>query len=283
MTAVEQHCREPDCGSLIDADGYCTTVRGEGGRRSVSTPTSPRAGERAVGDAEAQHQPHDARSRGPASVPDWSRSPPCAASDPRAAVIADPRIPRRAALLLEPRRAASRSDGRSDGQPGAPRASAPGAAHRSRSARSWRPATSSPGSTRSRAASPTAGWGGSTSPRDRNVADKWVVLKGLLDRSDPDAVAAALAELRFLAEIDHPSIVRIINGVRHRDDAYIVMDYVPGVSLRAMLDQRRAANGGVPDPAAGRGGDRLRARDPPGVRVPAPQRGCSTATSSPTT
>jgi len=36
--------------------------------------------------------------------------------------------------------------------------------------------------------------------KDRNVSDRWVVLKGLLNTSDPDGMAAALAELQFLAE-----------------------------------------------------------------------------------
>ena len=78
--------------------------------------------------------------------------------------------------------------------------------------------------------------------------DKWVVLKGLLNTSDPDARAAALSERRYLAEIDHPNIVRIINFVEHGNDGYIVMDYVPGTSLGVLLDERREANGGIADP-----------------------------------
>ena len=39
-------------------------------------------------------------------------------------------------------------------------------------------------------------------------------------------MAAALAERRFLAEVDHPNIVKIINFVEHDDDGYIVMEYV---------------------------------------------------------
>ena len=43
--------------------------------------------------------------------------------------------------------------------------------------------------------------------RDRNVSDRWVVLKGLLDSQDRSAMAAAIAERRFLAEVRHPNIV----------------------------------------------------------------------------
>ena len=84
--------------------------------------------------------------------------------------------------------------------------------------------------------------------QDHNVEKKWVVLKGLLNTGDHDARVAALAERRFLAEVNHPDIVNIINFVEHRDDGYIVMGYVGGTSLRAVLDQRREANNGVADP-----------------------------------
>ncbi|MGH8967043.1 MAG: protein kinase domain-containing protein, partial [Actinomycetes bacterium] len=72
---------------------------------------------------------------------------------------------------------------------------------------------------------------------DRAVADRWVVLKGLLDTGDADAMAAAVAERRFLAEVTHPSIVKIYNFVEHDDKhgnpvGYIVMEYVGGTSLK---------------------------------------------------
>jgi serine/threonine-protein kinase PknG len=66
--------------------------------------------------------------------------------------------------------------------------------------------------------------------RDRNVSDRWVVLKGLLNAGDRDATAAALAERRFLAEVEHPNIVKIFNFVQHESSGYIVMEYVGGRS-----------------------------------------------------
>jgi len=84
--------------------------------------------------------------------------------------------------------------------------------------------------------------------RDRNVSDRWVVLKGLLNSSDDDAMAAALAERRFLAEVEHPNIVKIFNFVQHESSGYIVMEYVGGRSLKQILTARRDANGGEPDP-----------------------------------
>ncbi|WP_405930617.1 tetratricopeptide repeat protein [Streptomyces sp. NBC_00827] len=84
---------------------------------------------------------------------------------------------------------------------------------------------------------------------DRAVSDRWVVLKGLLDSGDEDALAAALAERRFLAEIEHPNIVRIHNFVEHLDprtgslDGYIVMAYVGGKSLKEIAEERRGPDG----------------------------------------
>ncbi len=84
--------------------------------------------------------------------------------------------------------------------------------------------------------------------RDHHVSERWVVLKGVLNAGDADAMAAALAERRFLAEVEHPNIVKIFNFVRHNDAGYIVMEYVGGRSLKQILAARREANGGEPDP-----------------------------------
>ncbi|SOD66289.1 serine/threonine-protein kinase PknG [Streptomyces zhaozhouensis] len=84
---------------------------------------------------------------------------------------------------------------------------------------------------------------------DTAVSDRWVVLKGLLDTGDEDAMAAAISERRFLAEIEHSSIVRIYNFVEHLDprtgsmDGYIVMEYVGGQSLKQIANARRTPEG----------------------------------------
>ncbi|MEE1774181.1 tetratricopeptide repeat protein [Streptomyces sp. JV185] len=84
---------------------------------------------------------------------------------------------------------------------------------------------------------------------DRAVSDRWVVLKGLLDTGDQDAMAAAISERRFLAEIEHSNIVRIYNFVEHLDqrtgslDGYIVMEYVGGKALKDIANERRNAAG----------------------------------------
>lgn len=83
---------------------------------------------------------------------------------------------------------------------------------------------------------------------DRNVHNRWVVLKGLVHSSDPAAMAAAEAEALALAEVEHPNIVRIHNFVNHADAngtavGYIVMEYVGGISLKQI---RNARNGPLP-------------------------------------
>jgi len=83
--------------------------------------------------------------------------------------------------------------------------------------------------------------------RDHNVSDRWVVLKGLLNTGDDDAMAAALAERRFLAEVEHPNVVKIFNFVQHEHSGYIVMEYVGGRSLKE-LRTGRGDNGGSPTP-----------------------------------
>lgn len=95
--------------------------------------------------------------------------------------------------------------------------------------------------------------------RDRNVsdagADRWVVLKGLINLADPDALAAAMAERRFLVEVDHPNIVKIHDFAQHTDPdtgdvaSYIVMEYVGGQSLRELaLSHTNAAGRRAPLP-----------------------------------
>lgn len=72
---------------------------------------------------------------------------------------------------------------------------------------------------------------------DHNVNERPVVLKGLVHSGDAEAQAIAMAERQFLAEVVHPSIVKIFNFVEHPDShgepvGYIVMEYVGGKSLK---------------------------------------------------
>ena len=84
--------------------------------------------------------------------------------------------------------------------------------------------------------------------KDHNVSDRWVVLKGLLNTGDKDALAVAIVEKQFLAQVEHPLIVEIYNFVTHEDAGYIVMEYVGGISLKQILKDRMRANKGKFDP-----------------------------------
>ncbi|MGB6181650.1 MAG: tetratricopeptide repeat protein [Rhodococcus sp. (in: high G+C Gram-positive bacteria)] len=86
---------------------------------------------------------------------------------------------------------------------------------------------------------------------DRNVSDRWVVLKGLLHFGNVEAHAVAMAERQFLAEVTHPGIVKIYNFVEQprrlpsgavdsgsgsgSSTGYIVMEYVGGRTLRQIM------------------------------------------------
>ncbi|MCG5220124.1 tetratricopeptide repeat protein [Streptosporangium soli] len=84
---------------------------------------------------------------------------------------------------------------------------------------------------------------------DRNLDGRWVVMKGLLDTGDVEALLAAEAERRFLTGVDHANIVKIFNFVQHPDPGtgtmvgYIVMEYVGGQPLQEMLRDRLRASG----------------------------------------
>jgi serine/threonine-protein kinase PknG len=89
---------------------------------------------------------------------------------------------------------------------------------------------------------------------DRNVSDRWVVLKGLLHPGGEQAQAIAIAERQFLAMVNHPGIVKIYNFVEHpgfdgRPIGYIVMEYIGGTTLQAILTkEQEAAPTGEPKP-----------------------------------
>jgi serine/threonine-protein kinase PknG len=91
--------------------------------------------------------------------------------------------------------------------------------------------------------------------KDHNVSDRWVVLKGLIDTGDQTAMASAVAEQRFLAEVEHANILKIYNFVQQPDPVtgtsvgYIVMEYIGGQSLRQIaLEHHRTLGRAEPLP-----------------------------------
>ena len=241
-------CARAGCTGEVDGRLLRRLRAGTGSRRGL-TPSGDRprrggqrrAGPRPdVGDAHGERstQPHRRRAR---------RGRPGDGTRPGG------RRARAIRTVAEHRRFCSSCDERGRAQPrrpspGGPRASARGAARRSRSRRRCVAGDLVAGQYEVVGCLAHGGLGWIYLARDRKVADRWVVLKGLLDRGDEHAmaVAVALAERRFLAEVEHPNIVKIHNFVEHDGDGYIVMEYVNGVSLR-----QRARRAGAPPTAAG--------------------------------
>ena len=243
MTVVER-CRRPGCAGSID-DGYCDDCG--------LAPASPgHSGTQVNGvPAAAPSTTREPRPRGTATI---SRGrlglglveiPPVPSRDPEAAVMSDPTV-------AEHRRFCASCDepvGRSrDGRPGRTEGFCRACGAPFSFLASLTPGALVAGQYEVVGCLAHGGLGWIYLARDHFVSERWVVLKGLLNARDEHAMAAALAERQFLAQVEHPNIVKIHNFVEHNGDGYIVMEFVDGVSLRDMLDARRRANDGRPDP-----------------------------------
>ena len=76
--------------------------------------------------------------------------------------------------------------------------------------------------------------------------NRYVVLKGLVNSSDPNLAKAAVAERQFLAEVKHANIVSVytcVSDTRQVDGrtdthAYTVMEYVGGQTLKSLRKER---------------------------------------------
>ncbi len=175
--------------------------------------------------------------------------PPVPAHDPAGAVLADPRVPENrrfcgscGQLVGQPR----------DGRPGLTEGFCRNCGTRFSFAPKLEPGELVAGQYEVLGCIAHGGLGWIYLARDRNVSDRWVVLKGLLNTGDADAMAAAVAERQFLAQVEHPNIVRIYNFVQHasqRDGesaGYIVMEYVGGKSLKQIRQEARQRGAAVP-------------------------------------
>jgi serine/threonine-protein kinase PknG len=77
---------------------------------------------------------------------------------------------------------------------------------------------------------------------------QWLVLKGLRDPADPDSMAAAVQERRFLVSLKDANIVDIYNSLQHGGADYLLMEYVGGISLNDLLKKLREENDGNAKP-----------------------------------
>ena len=206
---------------------------------------SKRAGSTGTGATRRTRTGSPADARRPARRRPDRRSRPRRRSTPPRRSWRNPQVPEDKRTA---RSAATRSAAASTASPVGPRASAPTAARRSRSRPKLQPGDLVGGQYEVAGALAHGGLGWIYLARDRNVSNRWVVLKGLLNSGDPDALAAAIAEQQFLAQVEHPAIVEIYNFVTHEGAGYIVMEYVGGKSLKQILKERMRANNGAYDP-----------------------------------
>jgi serine/threonine-protein kinase PknG len=275
MTTAMIRCTQPGCGGTIQ-DGYCDTcglaapaassgasgLSGSVGSGSASSGSASSGSASSGSASSAASVPGSspgtrsrARSRGSSRSARGGLGaglvdiPPVPYRDPASAVLADPQVP-------EAKRYCSNCDqpvGRGrDGHPGL----AEGFCRNCGTRFSFSPKLERgdlvAGQYEVLGCLAHGGLGWIYLAKDHNVSDRWVVLKGLLDTGDADAMAAAVAERQFLAEVEHPNIVRIYNFVQHADRrtgemaGYIVMEYVGGKSLKQILVDARQAGGSVP-------------------------------------
>ena len=276
------NCEQPGCGGTI-ADGYCdlcgmapapvaasapapapsaaaasapsapssSSTRAPGAE--PSTTTTSRLGSVAIGSARSGSAPGSGRTRRLAAQEATSRLgagitnvAPAPALDPMSAVMADPTVSedkRNCASCQEPV-GRSRPD-----RPGRTAGFCPKCGTRFNFDPTLGPGTVVGGQYEVVGCIAHGGMGWVYLARDRNVNDRWVVLKGLLNAGDEDGYRAAVAEKGYLAEVEHPLIVEIYNFVTATDGtSYIVMEYVGGRAVSTMLKDRMAANHGAFDP-----------------------------------
>jgi len=244
-------CAQPGCGGTIE-DGYCDTCGLAPAIRSasiaISGSVSTGASSTGSTSAGASRSASSGTGRGRLGA-GLVEIPPVQTGDPATAVLADPQVPENQRVCGKCGKPVGRG---SDENPGR----IDGFCKNCGTRFDFRPRLQSgdlvAGQYEVLGCLAHGGLGWIYLARDRNVSDRWVVLKGLLNSGDADAQAAAVAERRFLAEVEHPNIVRIYNFVQHTDSltgdptGYIVMEFVGGKSLKQIRREHRAAGQALP-------------------------------------
>lgn len=259
-------CRVPECGGTI-ADGYCdrcgmapspaaAPATGTPGATAgeMSTSVSARLGSTPLGSRRATTGTRPTRRIGPGRSArsrlgaGYTTVPAAPVLDPVAALMDPPEVPERKRNCANCGAAVGRRRG---DQPGRSTGFCPKCRTPYDFDPKLRPGAILGGQYEVMGCLAHGGMGWIYLARDRNVNDRWVVLKGLLNAGDPDAFRAAVAEKQYLAEVEHPLIVEIYNFETHADgSSYIVMEYVGGKSLADLLKARMAERGGEFHPLA---------------------------------
>ncbi|QKT13082.1 serine/threonine-protein kinase [Rhodococcus sp. W8901] len=167
--------------------------------------------------------------------------PPVPLRGPASAVLTDPHVPERKRFCWKCNKPVGRS---TDGEPGPTSGICANCGSRFEFAPLLAPGMVIAGQYEVQGCIAHGGLGWIYLAIDRNVDDRWVVLKGLLQLGDAESRAVAASERQFLAEVEHPSIVKIYNFVEFQKEGsppagYLVMEYVGGNSLRDILSTYR--------------------------------------------
>ncbi|MEU0869767.1 serine/threonine-protein kinase [Nocardia brasiliensis] len=246
--AEPEHCTEPGCtGTVID--GYCEVCGTAPAPPTAATASTPstRGSSRSVRTGRSSSR-SSRRGRLGAGMVDVPRVP---RIDPATAILTDPEVAENKRFCGKCEKPVGR--GR-DGKPGRTEGFCPNCGTRFSFTPKLFKGDLVAGQYEVAGCLAHGGLGWIYLATDRNVSDRWVVLKGLLNSGDSDAMLAAVAEKRFLAEVEHPSIVKIHNFVEHAGAdgvpvGYIVMEYVGGTSLKQILRARRETDSGYLPPA----------------------------------
>ena len=79
--------------------------------------------------------------------------------------------------------------------------------------------------------------------RDRRLNKQWAVKeiqKKARDKNNEVVVQSAIAEANMIKQLDHPSIVRIVDIIDEPDVIYIIEDYIEGETLNTILEDHGA-------------------------------------------
>jgi len=244
---VSGPCQMPGCGGQI-VDGYCNTCGAPAGS-TVVTPTmatTGRIGTVSLGSARAtsgtvrRRPAADTTNAGGQLGSGYTTIPPEPLVDPRSAIVTNPEVPEDRRFCPHCNAEVGRS---SNGTPGRLEGFCPSCSSPYSFTPKLAPGDLVAGQYEVRGCLAHGGMGWIYLAQDRNVSDRWVVLKGLLNAGDKASMQASMTEQRFLAQIQHPLIVEIFNFVTHQGGAYIVMEFVGGRSLKQILKDRLGPNG----------------------------------------
>lgn len=79
--------------------------------------------------------------------------------------------------------------------------------------------------------------------RDRRLNKQWAVKeiqKRATDRNNDVVVQSAIAEANMIKQLDHPSIVRIVDIIETDEVIYIIEDFIEGETLESLLNDNGA-------------------------------------------